>query len=131
MMIYTSGTTGRPKGAGLTHRSMLASSRAQAEHMRIDEHDLLPLVTPLNHVGGITCGVLTLMAGGGFKGSLAYGTTDDFGFKAAENPVHVHDVHATMLHQLGIDHTKLTYRYSGRDFRLTDVAGNVVKDLLA
>jgi len=65
MVIYTSGTTGRPKGAGLTHRSMLASSRAQAEHMRIDAHDLLSLSLPLNHVGGITCGVLTLMAGGG------------------------------------------------------------------
>ena len=76
-------------------------------------------------------GFTTLIAGGGFKGGLAYGTTDDFGFKAAENPIHVHDVHATMLHQLGIDHTKLTYRYSGRDFRLTDVAGNVVKDLFA
>ncbi|TMH06126.1 MAG: fatty-acid--CoA ligase, partial [Betaproteobacteria bacterium] len=58
MVIYTSGTTGRPKGAGLTHRSLLASSRAQAAHMRIDEHDLLPLATPLNHVGGITCGIL-------------------------------------------------------------------------
>ena len=65
MVIYTSGTTGRPKGAGLTHRSLLASSRAQAAHMRIDEHDLLPLATPLNHVGGITCGILSLMASGG------------------------------------------------------------------
>jgi fatty-acyl-CoA synthase len=65
MIIYTSGTTGRPKGAGLTHRSLLASSRAQAVHMRIDELDLLPLASPLNHVGGITCGVLTMMAGGG------------------------------------------------------------------
>jgi acyl-CoA synthetase (AMP-forming)/AMP-acid ligase II len=65
MVIYTSGTTGRPKGAGLTHRSLLASSRAQAAHMRIDEHDLLPMASPLNHVGGITCGILALMAGGG------------------------------------------------------------------
>jgi hypothetical protein len=60
-----------------------------------------------------------------------YGATDDFGFKAVEKPAHVHDVHATMLHQLGIDHTRLTYRYSGRDFRLTDVGGNVVQDLIA
>src|SRR5216684_8951 len=76
-------------------------------------------------------GFTTLVAGGGFKGGIAYGATDDFGFKAVEDRVHVHDIHATMLHQLGIDHTKLTYRYSGRDFRLTDVAGNVVRDLLA
>jgi hypothetical protein len=72
-----------------------------------------------------------LLAGGGFKRGLAYGRTDDFGFKAIENLVHVHDLHATILHQLGIDHTKLTYRYSGRDFRLTDVAGAVVKDIIA
>ena len=72
----------------------------------------------------------TLLAGGGFKGGMAYGGTDDFGFKAVEKPVHVHDVHATILHQLGIDHTKLTYRYSGRDFRLTDVAGNVIREII-
>ena len=71
------------------------------------------------------------LAGGGIKGGLAYGATDDFGFKAVENRVHPHDLHATILHQLGLDHTKLTYRYSGRDFRLTDVAGTVVKDILA
>ncbi|MEZ5317324.1 MAG: DUF1501 domain-containing protein [Vicinamibacterales bacterium] len=71
------------------------------------------------------------LAGGGVKGGMTYGATDDFGFKAVENPVHVHDVHATILHLLGIDHTKLTYRYSGRDFRLTDVAGNVIHDILA
>nr|MBA2304182.1 DUF1501 domain-containing protein [Acidobacteriota bacterium] len=71
------------------------------------------------------------LAGGGIKGGTIYGKTDDFGFKVAENPVHVHDLHATILHLLGIDHTKLTYRYSGRDFRLTDVAGRVVKEILA
>ncbi|HWB99246.1 MAG TPA: DUF1501 domain-containing protein [Bryobacteraceae bacterium] len=76
-------------------------------------------------------GFSTLVAGGGFKGGIAYGATDDFGFKAVEKPVHVHDLQATILHQLGLDHTKLTYRYSGRDFRLTDVEGEVVKDLLA
>jgi acyl-CoA synthetase (AMP-forming)/AMP-acid ligase II len=65
MVIYTSGTTGQPKGAGLTHASMLASARAQASHMRVNEHDLITLANPLNHVGGISCGVLTLMAGGG------------------------------------------------------------------
>ena len=63
------------------------------------------------------------LAGGGVKGGTVYGATDDFGFKAVEKPVHVHDLHATILHLLGIDHTKLTYRYSGRDFRLTDVVG--------
>ncbi|MEO8130623.1 MAG: DUF1501 domain-containing protein, partial [Bryobacteraceae bacterium] len=62
---------------------------------------------------------------------MTYGATDDFGFKAAENPVHVHDLHATILHVLGLDHTKLTYRYSGRDFRLTDVHGRVLKEILA
>ena len=58
-------------------------------------------------------------------------TTDDFGFKAVEKPVHVHDIHATILHLLGIDHTKLTYHYSGRDFRLTDVHGKVIHDIIA
>lgn len=71
------------------------------------------------------------LAGGGIKGGLAYGATDEFGFKAAENRVSIHDLHATMLWQLGMDHTKLTYRYAGRDFRLTDVYGEVVKDILA
>jgi hypothetical protein len=76
-------------------------------------------------------GFSTLLAGGGIKGGITYGNTDEFGFKAVENPVHIHDLHATVLHALGMDHTKLTYRYSGRDFRLTDVAGNVVHDILS
>jgi hypothetical protein len=71
------------------------------------------------------------MAGGGVKGGMAYGETDEFGFKAVDKPVSIHDLHATMLNQLGIDHTKLTYRYAGRDFRLTDVYGEVVRDILA
>jgi hypothetical protein len=71
------------------------------------------------------------IAGGGFKRGYSYGATDDFGWKAIENPVHVHDIHATILYQLGIDHTKLTYHYSGRDYRLTDLYGNVVHDLIA
>ncbi len=71
------------------------------------------------------------LAGGGFKGGLAHGATDDFGFKAVENRVSIHDLHATMLYALGLDHTQLTYRYAGRDFRLTDVFGNVVKEVLA
>ena len=76
-------------------------------------------------------GFTALLAGGGVKGGQAYGATDEFGYKAVEKRVHVHDLHATALHLLGLDHTRLTYRYSGRDFRLTDVAGNVVKDILA
>jgi len=71
------------------------------------------------------------LAGGGFKRGFTYGATDDFGWKAIENPVHVHDIHATILYQLGIDHTKLTYHYSGRDYRLTDLSGNVIHDLIA
>ncbi len=71
------------------------------------------------------------MAGGGVRPGLTYGKTDDLGFNVAENPVHVHDLHATILHLLGFDHTKLTYRFQGRDFRLTDVHGEVVKGILA
>ncbi len=70
------------------------------------------------------------MAGGGVKGGMTYGATDEFGFAAVDKKVHIHDLHATILHLMGIDHEKLTYRYSGRDFRLTDVAGTVVKDIL-
>jgi hypothetical protein len=76
-------------------------------------------------------GFSILLAGGGIKGGVSYGATDDFGFKAVDKPVHPHDVHATVLHLMGLDHTKLTYRYSGRDFRLTDVAGTVLRDILA
>ncbi len=65
------------------------------------------------------------------KGGHVHGATDEFGYRAVENPVHVHDLHATILHLLGFDHTKLTYRYAGRDFRLTDVEGEVVRDILA
>jgi hypothetical protein len=71
------------------------------------------------------------MAGGGIKGGTVYGATDDFGFKAVENPVSIHDLHATILHLLGINHKHFTYRYAGRDFRLTDVHGRVVKDVVA
>jgi hypothetical protein len=71
------------------------------------------------------------LAGGGVKGGLTYGATDEFGFKAVEKEVHVHDLHATILHLLGFDHERLTYRYAGRDFRLTDVHGKVIKELLA
>jgi hypothetical protein len=71
------------------------------------------------------------LAGGGVRGGYVHGATDEFGFKAVENPVHVHDLHATILQLLGFDHTKLTFRHAGRDFRLTDVQGNVVRELIA
>ncbi len=71
------------------------------------------------------------MAGGGTRGGLTYGATDDFGYRPVENPVHMHDLHATLLHTMGLDHQRLTYRHAGRDFRLTDVYGNVVHDVLA
>ncbi|MCO8124119.1 DUF1501 domain-containing protein [Stieleria sp. TO1_6] len=71
------------------------------------------------------------MAGGGVKGGYSYGATDEHGFAAVENPCHVHDWHATVLHLLGLDHERLTYRYAGRDFRLTDVHGNVAHDIIA
>ncbi|HEV3198148.1 MAG TPA: DUF1501 domain-containing protein [Bryobacteraceae bacterium] len=98
--------------------------------------------TPVREVGGASgsvkrgrdhnpFGFTMWLAGGAVKGGTIYGATDDFGFKAIEKPVHVHDIHATILYLFGIDHTKLTYRYSGRDFRLTDVSGTVLHELIA
>jgi hypothetical protein len=80
-----------------------------------------------HHIKGFS----TWLAGGGIKGGITYGATDEFGYNAVENVVHVHDLHATLLHLLGIDHEKLTYLYQGRKFRLTDVSGKVVRPLLA
>jgi hypothetical protein len=71
------------------------------------------------------------LAGGGIRGGTVYGATDDFGYRAVHNPVHVHDLHATILHLLGLDHERLTYRYAGRDFRLTDVHGRVIYQIIA
>jgi uncharacterized protein (DUF1501 family) len=76
-------------------------------------------------------GYSLFMCGGGVKGGMSYGATDELGYNAVENVVEVHDLHATMLHLLGIDHERLTYKFQGRDFRLTDVHGKVVSDLLA
>lgn len=97
--------------------------------------------TPVVNLGGFRSvhngrdhnvhGFTYLLAGGGLKRGYLHGATDDFGFKVAENPVHVHDLHATALHLLGLDHERLTYRYSGRDFRLTDVEGRVVREIIA
>jgi hypothetical protein len=71
------------------------------------------------------------MAGGGLKGGLSYGVSDDYGYEGVENRVSIHDWHATILHLLGLDHERLTYRYAGRDFRLTDVYGNVIREIIA
>jgi hypothetical protein len=97
--------------------------------------------TPVVHIGGAAAvqngrdhnihGFTYLLAGGGVKRGYIHGATDDFGFKVTENPVHVHDLHATVLHLLGLDHERLTYRFSGRDFRLTDVHGRVVREIIA
>ncbi|MFN5951863.1 MAG: DUF1501 domain-containing protein [Pirellulaceae bacterium] len=76
-------------------------------------------------------GFTVWMAGGGVRGGMAYGATDPFGFKAVENKVHIHDLHATILHLMGFDHTRLTYRHAGRDYRLTDVFGKVIQPILA
>ena len=95
------------------------------------------LPTPGSNAGKINgrdhnhWGFSAVLAGGGVKPGFAYGATDEFGFQAVENKVHVHDLHATMLHLLGFDHEKFTYRYAGRDFRLTDVHGHVVHDIIA
>jgi hypothetical protein len=71
------------------------------------------------------------MAGGGLKKGLVYGETDEFGYNIVRDPVHVHDLHATLLHAMGVDHKRLTFRHEGRDYRLTDIAGNVIKPILA
>jgi hypothetical protein len=80
-----------------------------------------------HHIAGFSM----WMAGGGIKGGITHGATDEFGYAAVEDVVQVHDLHATMLQLLGIEHTRLTYRFQGRDFRLTDVKGKAVQKLLA
>ncbi|HVE43420.1 MAG TPA: DUF1501 domain-containing protein, partial [Planctomycetota bacterium] len=76
-------------------------------------------------------GFTVWLAGGGVKRGFAHGATDEFGHQAVENRVHMHDLHATILHLLGLDHERLTYQYAGRPFRLTDVEGSVVKEIIA
>ena len=73
---------------------------------------------------------LMWMAGGGIRGGQVYGETDDFSYNVVDKPVHIHDLNATILHMLGVNHERLTYRFQGRDFRLTDIHGNVMRDLL-
>ena len=72
-----------------------------------------------------------LLAGAGIKSGLTYGSTDEYCYNITENPVHVHDLNATILHLMGVDHKRLTYKYQGRDFRLTDIHGNVIHDVLS
>jgi hypothetical protein len=110
-------------GFGLLGLASVADSQALAAAPR------LPHFAP--RAKRLHTGFSALLAGGGLRAGLAYGATDEFGMNATEKSVHVHDLHATMLHLLGLDHERLTYRYAGRDFRLTDVFGRVVKDIIA
>ena len=116
------------KVAGLLNETLVIIS---GEFGRTPVVEVSGLVKVQNGRDHNSAGFSLVLAGGGVKGGYVHGATDDFGFKATENPVHIHDLHATALHLLGLDHTKLTYRYSGRDFRLTDVAGNVVHEIIA
>jgi hypothetical protein len=115
------------KASGLLNETVVVIG---GEFGRTPAVEVSGLVAVQNGRDHNSAGFSTLVAGGGFKGGITYGATDEFGFKAEDKPVHVHDLHATILNRLGLDHTKLTYRYSGRDFRLTDVAGEVIKDIL-
>jgi len=115
------------KASGLLNETLVIIG---GEFGRTPVVDVSGLVKYQNGRDHNSWGFSTLVAGGAVKGGTTYGATDDFGFKAVDKPVHIHDLHATLLHALGMDHTKLTYRYSGRDFRLTDVAGNVVNEIL-
>ena len=116
------------KTAGLLKETLIVIG---GEFGRTPAAEVSGLVKVQNGRDHNSYGFSTVLIGGGVKGGLAYGATDDFGYKAVEKPVHVHDLHATILHLLGMDHTRLTYRFSGRDFRLTDVEGNVVHDIVA
>ncbi len=111
------------KQTGLLDETLIVGC---SEFGRTPWQDLTP-VGRGHHSDCFTC----FLAGGGVRSGSSYGRSDEYGNQVAENPVHVHDLHATILHLMGLDHTRLTYRYSGRDFRLTDVHGHVVRDVLA
>jgi uncharacterized protein (DUF1501 family) len=116
------------KASGLFRETVLVVASEFGRTPMIQNSGLEKLGNGRDHnVPGFTA----LLAGGGIQGGITYGATDEFGFKAVEKRVHPHDLHATVLNQLGIDHTRLTYRYSGRDYRLTDVAGNVIREIVA
>lgn len=133
--------TNHEKNARVTEQSVAALITDLKQRGLLDETIVLwagemgrtPAVGAINESTGRdhhVSGYSIFMAGGGFKGGMAYGETDEFGTNAIANPLTVHDIHATILHQMGIDHERLTFRYGGRDHRLTDVHGNVVKELL-
>jgi uncharacterized protein (DUF1501 family) len=116
------------KTAGLLKETLIIIG---GEFGRTPAAEVSGLVKVQNGRDHNSLGFSTVLVGGGVKGGTVYGATDDFGYRAVEKPVHVHDLHATILHLLGFDHTRLTYRYSGRDFRLTDVSGNVVHEIVS
>jgi hypothetical protein len=115
------------KASGLLKETIVMIGGEFGRTPSVEVSGLVPVQNGRDHNNH---GYSFLLAGGGIKGGMTYGATDDFGFKAVENRTHAHDLHATVLHLLGLDHTKLTYRYSGRDFRLTDVAGRVIHEIL-
>jgi hypothetical protein len=116
------------KASGLLKETIVIVSGEFGRTPTVETSGLVPVQFGRDHNNH---GFSLIMAGGGVKGGMTYGATDEFGFKAVEKPVHPHDIQATVLHLMGLDHTRLTYRYSGRDFRLTDVEGNVIRDVLA
>ena len=123
-------------GPGLEGVSLLADlkQRGLLEDtlvVRGGEFGRAPIVQSVNGRVHNPQGFTMWLAGDGTKGGLAYGETDEFGYYAVHNKVHMHGLHATILHMLGLDHERLTYRYADRDFRLTDVAGSVVPGILA
>jgi hypothetical protein len=116
------------KASGLLKETIVILSGEFGRTPTVETSGLVPVQFGRDHNNH---GFSLVLAGGGVRGGMTYGSTDDFGFKAVDKPVHPHDVQATILHQMGLDHTRLTYRYSGRDFRLTDVEGEVVREILA
>jgi len=115
------------KASGLLKDTIVIVSGEFGRTPTVETSGLVPVQFGRDHNNH---GFSLIMAGGGVKGGMTYGATDDFGFKAVEKPVHPHDIQATVLHLMGLDHKRLTYRYSGRDFRLTDVEGDVLHDLI-
>lgn len=115
------------KQRGLLNETLVVISGEFGRTPAVEVSGLIPVQNGRDHNSH---GFSALIAGGGVRGGHVHGATDEFGFKAVEKPVHIHDLHATLLHQLGLDHTRLTYRYSGRDFRLTDVAGEVIQEII-
>jgi hypothetical protein len=116
------------KASGLLKETIVIVSGEFGRTPTVETSGLVPVQFGRDHNNH---GFSLIMAGGGIKGGTIHGATDEFGFKAVEKPVHPHDIQATVLHLMGLDHTRLTYRYSGRDFRLTDVEGNVIRDVIA